>query len=129
VAYDIGEHERMPPERVEELLSLLRQEGAHTLQSSIHAHATFGDYDKARMAVRLGHELWGEDEAEVRERYLFVGDSPNDQAGFAFFTCSAGVANVARYVARLEPPPRWVAEHEGGYGFAEIVGHLLTLRR
>jgi HAD superfamily hydrolase (TIGR01484 family) len=129
LAYDIGEREHVPPERVEALLGLLRQHGAYTLQSSVHAHATFGDYDKARMAVRLARERWGEDEAEVRDHYLFVGDSPNDQAGFAFFTCSVGVANVARYLTRLAPPPRWVARQEGGHGFAEIVEHVLTLRQ
>jgi hypothetical protein len=128
LAYDIGERERVPQERVEELLGRLVAHGAYTLQSSVHVHATFGDYDKARMAVRLAREMWGEAEADVRERYLFVGDSPNDQAGFAFFTCSVGVANVARYVPRLAPPPRWVAQREGGYGFAEVVERVLALR-
>ena len=95
----------------------------------MHAHAIASDYDKAKMAARLCQERYGEDAATVRARYLYVGDSPNDQAGFAFFAHAVGVANVVRYRERLAPPPRYLARGAGGHGFAEVARVILGLRR
>jgi len=56
------------------------------------------------------------------------GDSPNDQAAFAFFHASIGVANVARYLPQLAPPPRFVTTASHGHGFAEAIAVLLEAR-
>ncbi len=68
------------------------------------------------------------DLAATRGDWLFVGDSPNDQPCFSYFPVAAGVANVRRYLDRLTPPPGYVADGEGGFGFAEIVSLLLANR-
>jgi hydroxymethylpyrimidine pyrophosphatase-like HAD family hydrolase len=94
--------------------------------STIHAHAYYGDHDKAKMLARLAAERWGDDAASLRARYLFIGDSPNDQAAFAFFPRSVGVANVARFERELRPPPGFVTPSEGGHGFAELVRRVLA---
>jgi hydroxymethylpyrimidine pyrophosphatase-like HAD family hydrolase len=80
------------------------------------------------MSARVASVLWGEQTEEVAARYAFVGDSPNDQAAFAFFETSIGVANVARYAAVLEPPPRYITPSVGGHGFAEAVDAILATR-
>lgn len=128
VAFDVNEHRHLVHAEIDRLADLARAHGAKVVVSSIHLHAFYGDHDKAKMLVRLARELWGEPEDDVRERYLFVGDSPNDQAGFAFFPLATGVANVRKYEAALSPPPSFVASREGGEGFAEIVRHVLANR-
>ena len=55
-------------------------------------------------------------------------DSPNDQAAFAFFDTSIGVANVTRYAADLNPPPRYVTQAGHGSGFAEAIEQIVAHR-
>ena len=128
LAMDIGETQQLPPAVVDDICRRIRAAGARCITSSVHAHAYFGDYDKARMCERVARDWWHEDLAATRGDYLFVGDSPNDQPCFAYFPLAAGVANVRRYLDRLAPPPSYVADHEGGYGFAEIVSVMLDRR-
>ena len=128
VAFDIGERQRLSPQQIAAIVEVITAHGARALVSTVHAHAYFGDHDKAAMLARIAGELWGDDAATLRERYLFIGDSPNDQAGFAFFPISVGVANVAQFADRLVPPPTYVTDGSGGHGFAEMVRALLALR-
>jgi hypothetical protein len=44
---------------------------------------------------------------------------------FAFFECSVGVANVARFAGRLEAEPKYITRGTAGAGFAELASHLL----
>jgi len=125
VAWDLHEVSDVSDEDAAKLADLCRQRGARVLISSIHLHAFYGDHDKAAMLMRLASELMGLDEDQSRERCLFIGDSPNDQAGFAAFTRSVGVANIAHYSDRLSPPPAFIASQPGGFGFAEIAEHVL----
>jgi len=128
VAFDIGETQHLPREAIDAIAARIRAAGARVLTSSVHAHAFYGDHDKATMCTRVAHAWWHEDLDATRDDYLFVGDSPNDQACFGYFPFSAGVANVRRYLDRLQPPPAYVADAEGGHGFAEIVNFLLGAR-
>jgi HAD superfamily hydrolase (TIGR01484 family) len=128
VAFDIGETQQLPRVTVDEIASRIRAAGANVVISSVHAHAFFGDHDKARMCERVARAWWNEELATTRGDYLFVGDSPNDQACFAYFPVATGVANVRRYLDRLEPPPAYVTDGEGGHGFAEVVSFLLATR-
>jgi hydroxymethylpyrimidine pyrophosphatase-like HAD family hydrolase len=126
VAFDIGENQHLPAGDVEAITAHCRRLGARTLVSSVHAHACFHTADKASMSARVAELLWSEPASEVAAHYAFVGDSPNDQAAFAFFNTSIGVANVARYAAALSPPPRYVTPSPNGRGFAEAVDALLA---
>lgn len=128
VAFDIGETQKLAPDEIEALTARCRELGARTIVSSVHAHACFHAADKAAMSARVAHALWGESEAAVAEHYAFVGDSPNDQAAFAFFAASIGVANVARYAQVLRPPPRYVTPSPSGHGFAEAIDAILACR-
>lgn len=124
-AFDVGELEHLTPDQIEAITSRSRALGAKTLVSSVHAHAFFHGADKAQMSARVASVLWGETAEEAAAHYAFVGDSPNDQAAFAFFHASIGVANVARYAAALNPPPRYVTSAANGRGFAEALGIIL----
>ncbi len=127
LAFDIGESQSLPAEEIAAIVSRIVAGGARSLVSTVHAHAFIGDHDKARMCVRIAREWWDEDLDATRQDYLFVGDSPNDQACFAYFPVSAGVANVKRY-AELSPAPVYLASAEGGHGFAEIAQVILAAR-
>ena len=96
--------------------------------SSIHVNGWFGVYDKLGMTKTLLRERFGVDLDAERDRYLFVGDSPNDAPMFAYFPLSVGVANVRRFAGRLEHAPAYVTASEGGAGFAELAARLLAAR-
>ena len=127
-AFDIGETQQLAAAEIDALTARCRDLGARTLVSSVHAHASFHAADKAQMSARVADVLWGESPTDVAEHYAFVGDSPNDQAAFAFFTASIGVANVSRYAATLRPPPRYVTPSPHGRGFAEAIDAVLAGR-
>jgi HAD superfamily hydrolase (TIGR01484 family) len=128
VAFDIGETQTLSQPTIDAIVTRIQQAGARALISSVHAHAFFGDHDKARMCERFALQFLDEDLPHTRADWLFVGDSPNDQSCFAYFPNAAGVANVRRYTDLLAPSPRFIADGEGGHGFAEIVSVLLAAR-
>ena len=128
VAFDIGETQHLAAAEIAALTARCRELGARTIVSSVHAHACFHAADKAQMSARIAKVLWDETEADVAQRYAFVGDSPNDQAAFAFFDASIGVANVTRYAPELDPPPRYVTRASHGAGFAEAI-ELIAAQR
>ncbi len=125
IAFDIGETVSLPKQEIDRLRDCMQAAGARVLISTIHAHAFFGDHDKAAMLERVVAHLWQEDLASTRDRYVYLGDSPNDQAAFAYFPLSIGVANVRDYAAHLHPPPAYVTEQPGGAGFAEAIDKIL----
>jgi HAD superfamily hydrolase (TIGR01484 family) len=102
--------------------------GATAKVSSIHVNGWFGDYDKLRCCQLMARELWGEELSEVRDRYTFCGDSPNDEPMFAFFPLAVAVANIVELQDRIAHLPAFVTPSAGGSGFAELVDHLLAQR-
>jgi len=128
VAFDVGEHQHLSAAEIADMTARCRELGARTIVSSVHAHAFFHAADKAQMSARVANVLWGETVEDVAEHYAFVGDSPNDQAAFAFFHSSIGVANVARYGDVLKPPPRYITPSTNGRGFAEAIDVILANR-
>jgi hypothetical protein len=125
IAIDHSEFAQLPPERIAQVVALMRAEGMNATVSSIHVNGWYGDHDKlsgARWAVRalLGREL----DTEL-ERWVYVGDSTNDARMFEHFPHSVGVANIRRFEAALAVKPRYVTEGERGVGFAEVVSAVL----
>jgi hydroxymethylpyrimidine pyrophosphatase-like HAD family hydrolase len=72
--------------------------------------------------------LYGRDLAGEIERWIYVGDSTNDQALFGAFPLSVGVANLRRFAAELHTWPAYITEGERGAGFAEVAHALLAAR-
>ena len=128
LAFDYAEFDRHPPETVQRVLDVLQRAGMQTTVSSIHIHGCFGDFNKWQGANWIVRELLGRDLAQELDRWVFVGDSGNDQAMFQHFTHSVGVANIARFVPQLTHLPRYVARGERGAGFAEVAQALLAAR-
>ena len=121
VAWDIGERVQLEAARIEALRALIEGAGARCVVSSVHAHAMLGDYDKANGVVRACEDVFGTQLGPTElERWLFIGDSGNDAAAFAYFPVSAGVANVREHLARLPVLPRYVSRADRGLGYAEI---------
>ena len=129
VAWDIGEHVKVPENEVSALARLVVAHGARTTRSTVHLHATYEGDDKASGALRFARTRFGDDPGAAVFRWAFVGDSPNDAACFAALRTTFGVANVRAFVSRLSVPPRWVAKEERGAGFAEIARAILDLRQ
>ena len=128
LAFDVGEEVQLPGADVDRLVAIIESEGARATVSSVHAHAQLGQHDKAKGAALAARELWQLAPETLRDSFLFVGDSGNDAAAFAWFTHTAGVANVTRFLDRLPVPPRYVARAECGAGFTEIAQTVLELR-
>lgn len=128
IAFDYAEFARHTPDTVQQVLAVLQRAGLQTTVSSIHIHGCFGDFNKWQGANWIVRELLGRDLAKERDRWVFVGDSGNDQAMFQHFTHSVGVANIARFVPQLAHLPRYVARAERGAGFAEVAHALLAAR-
>jgi HAD superfamily hydrolase (TIGR01484 family) len=120
LAFDYNEHVHLPPETVQQVLSILHAAGMHTSVSSIHIHGCFDNFDKWLGACWIVRELFDRDLTQELDRWVFVGDSGNDQAMFAHFTHSVGVANIRQHEALLQHLPRYITASERGAGFAEV---------
>jgi HAD superfamily hydrolase (TIGR01484 family) len=128
VAFDVAENEQLAPERVELLRLACEELGAHVVVSSVHLHAAFGAWDKAVGVVHAAGTALGLGEADVRDSFVFVGDSGNDAAAFSFFSCTVGVANVREHLARLPMAPGYVSSASRGAGFAELAMRLVRAK-
>ena len=116
---------RLPGDAVERIVALMEVEGMTARISSIHVNGWFGAYDKLTMTRSLLAEAFGIDLDAERERFVFVGDSPNDAPMFAFFPHAVGVANVRDFAERIAALPAWVTRQASGAGFAELADFLL----
>lgn len=126
IAFDYAEFAQHSPDTVQRVLAVLQREGMQTTVSSIHIHGCFGDFNKWQGACWVVRELLGRDLAQELDRWVFVGDSGNDQAMFEHFPHSIGVANIARFVPQLTHLPRYVTQGERGAGFAEVARAILN---
>nr|HET7858583.1 HAD-IIB family hydrolase [Caldimonas sp.] len=128
IAVDHGEFAHLGQQQIDAVVALMRAAGMQATVSSIHVNGWFGTHTKltgARWIVRrvLGRDLDGE-----RDRWLYVGDSTNDEPMFAAFPLSVGVANIADFADRLQRWPAYVTQLDRGRGFVEIAEALVDAR-
>jgi HAD superfamily hydrolase (TIGR01484 family) len=116
----------LPRADVDRIVALMEAEGMTAKVSSIHVNGWFGDYDKLAMTRTLLAEVFATDLDAERERFVFVGDSPNDAPMFAFFPNAVGVANVRPFLDRIATPPAYITQHAAGAGFVELADALLA---
>lgn len=128
LAFDYAEHAQLAPAKVQQVLDVLHRAGMHTTVSSIHIHGCFGNFNKWTGACWIAQALLGRDLPTELDRWVFVGDSGNDQAMFEHFTHSVGVANIARFADRLTHLPTYVTEGARGAGFAQVARAILETR-
>ena len=115
----------LPDQQVDRIVGLMEAEGMTAKVSSIHVNGWFGRYDKLDMTKRFLAEALGIDLDAQKDRFVFVGDSPNDAPMFGYFPLSVGVANVARFADRIATLPAFVTKSEAGAGFVELAERLL----
>jgi len=116
------------PEALDAIVALMTRGGMTAKISSIHVNGWFGSYDKLTMTRTMMDECFGIDLEAEKDRFVFVGDSPNDQPMFEYFPNTVGVANLKNFDDRLEHRPTFVTSHDSGSGFAELVGHIIRAR-
>lgn len=128
IAIDHSEFTQLPPEAIAQTLAILRAAGMNAQISSIHINASYGTHNKLVGARWIVRELLGRTLDDEMERWVFVGDSLNDQVMFEHFPHSVGVANVARFAPQLRYLPRYVTQAARGAGFAEMARAILAAK-
>lgn len=125
IAIDHSEFTHLPQQGIDEAVRIMRAAGMNATVSSIHINGWFGAHNKLEGARWIVRELWGRDLDAEMDRWVYVGDSTNDQLMFQHFAHSVGVANVARFVPQLQHLPRYITRGERGAGFAEVARAIL----
>ncbi|ART56634.1 HAD family hydrolase [Acidovorax carolinensis] len=125
IAIDHSEFTHMPQDAIDHAMHIMRNAGMNATVSSIHINGWFGAHNKLEGARWIVRELFGRNlDAEI-DRWVYVGDSTNDQLMFEHFPHSVGVANIARFVPQLTHLPRYVTQGGRGAGFAEVARAVL----
>lgn len=128
IAIDHSEFRHLNPDDIARVVAVLQQEGLKATVSSIHINAWLGTQNKLQAAHWVLQEMLGLDLSQPAEqaRWVYVGDSTNDQLLFEALPCTVGVANIARFLPELTHPPRYVTQAERGAGFAEVTRAILA---
>jgi hypothetical protein len=115
----------LPDAEIDRIVAAFGRAGATCKVSSIHVNGWYGDFDKRAGFFAFHADRYGAP-ADPSE-WVYIGDSANDAPMFRAFPASVGVANVRRWLPRMDPAdwPRFVTPAEGGAGFAQLVDHLL----
>ncbi len=114
----------LPRVEIDRIVAMMQAAGLTAKVSSIHVNGWFGAYDKLGMTRTLLAEVFGIALDAERQRFVYVGDSPNDAPMFEFFPHAVGVANVVPFLDRIATAPAYVTIGEGGTGFVEVVDML-----
>jgi hydroxymethylpyrimidine pyrophosphatase-like HAD family hydrolase len=128
IAIDHSEFAHLDAAAIDRVQALMQAQGLNATVSSIHVNAWFGSHDKWTGACWIVQRRLGRVLAEEVDRWVYVGDSTNDQVMFGRFVLSVGVANLRRFAGQLQTWPRYLTEGERGEGFAELARHLLLDR-
>ena len=124
IAIDHSEFTHLGDAAIAQVVALMHAHGLTATVSSIHINGWIGGHNKwtaAQWAVPL---LLGEPFEPAR--WLYVGDSTNDQVMFEHLPLTVGVANIARFWPQLRHRPAWVTAGDRGQGFAEVAQRLLA---
>ncbi len=119
---------RLSDTHVVRIVELMQSHGLTAKVSSIHVNGWYGCYDKLTMTRTLMRDAYGVDLDLDRERYAFVGDSPNDAPMFQYFPHAIGVANLRALATRIAHLPAYITRAECGAGFCELTDCILAAR-
>jgi HAD superfamily hydrolase (TIGR01484 family) len=125
IAIDHAEFAHLSHPQIEAAVAVMHHEGMNATVSSIHINGWFGEHTKLSGARWIVQRLLRRDLEAERERWVYVGDSTNDQLMFGHFPLSVGVANLMDFAGALTTWPRYVTEGARGAGFAQVVDRLL----
>ena len=127
LAIDHSEFATLDAAHIGRVVGVMQAHGMHATVSSIHINGWFGEHTKlsgARWSVQrvLGRALDVE-----RERWIYVGDSTNDQLMFGHFPLSVGVANLLDFADAWTVWPAYLTQRARGAGFAEVAERVARL--
>ena len=129
IAIDFCEDvEPLPPKQVERIKELFEEAGAHAKISSIHVNGWYGDFDKLSTARLWARERLGVELDAEPDRFVYCGDSPNDEPMFGFFPLSFGMANIKPFTGMMQWLPAFVTAEPCGAGFVQVVDAILSAR-
>jgi HAD superfamily hydrolase (TIGR01484 family) len=128
IAIDHSEYTQLPQAAIDQCVATMQAAGMNATVSSIHINGWFGAHNKLEGARWIVGELFDRDLDREIDRWVYVGDSTNDQLMFEHFPHSVGVANIARFVPQLTHLPRYVTQGERGAGFSELAHAILSNR-
>ncbi len=123
IAVDHGEFARLDAAAIARVVAVMRSEGMTATVSSIHVNGWFGDHDKLSGARWMSQRLFGRELDAAR--WVYVGDSTNDQTMFGHFALSVGVANLRDFADQMTTWPAYITQGERGAGFAEVAQRVL----
>ena len=129
IAIDHSEFAQLQAGSIEQVVALMREAGMNATVSSIHVNGWFGEHTKLSGARWMVRELFGRELDAELGRWVYVGDSTNDQLMFGHFPLSVGVANLHDFAARLHTWPAYVTRAARGQGFAELAFAVLGARQ
>jgi HAD superfamily hydrolase (TIGR01484 family) len=125
IAIDHSEFTHLSAEDIARVIALMQDAGMTATVSSIHINGWFGEHNKLEGARWIVRELFDRDLDAELSRWVYVGDSTNDQLMFEHFPHSVGVANIRQFEAQLTHKPRYLAQAARGAGFAEVTRAIL----
>jgi HAD superfamily hydrolase (TIGR01484 family) len=128
IAIDHSEFTQLPAGAIAHVVQLMREAGMNATVSSIHINGWFGSHSKWTAARWMVQRLFGRELQDEIQRWIYVGDSTNDQPMFERFPLGVGVANLRRFADQLTVWPAWITRGERGDGFAEVARALLSAR-
>lgn len=128
IAIDHSEFHHLGAEAIGQVVALMRAAGMNATVSSIHINGWFGEHSKLSAAHWMLRRLHGRALPDEIGRWVYVGDSTNDQQMFAAFPLAVGVANLRRFSTQLHTWPAYITEAERGVGFAEVADAVLAAR-
>ena len=118
----------LPPESLDEICRILREEGVEFKVSSIHVNFWQGRFDKMTGVRGFLAEEEGVSFESIAEGALFIGDSPNDEPLFEAFPHSIAVGNLRRFLDRLSSLPEYITVSDSAAGFCEAAAEILRKR-
>ncbi len=128
IAIDHAEFARLSQSQIDAVVAVMRDAGMNATVSSIHVNGWFGAHTKLSGARWIVERLLQRDLETERDRWVYVGDSTNDQLMFGHFPLSVGVANLMDFGSVLTTWPSYLTKGARGAGFAEVAARLLRLR-
>jgi HAD superfamily hydrolase (TIGR01484 family) len=128
IAVDHSEFAHLSPRQIGQVVELMRSEGMQATVSSIHVNGWYGAHDKPSGATWIVQRLLHRDLDAERERWVYVGDSSNDQRMFGLFPISVGVANLLDFADELQVWPAFLTNAARGAGFCEVAESLMAAR-
>lgn len=129
LAIDYAEQSSLGPRGADRLEAFLHARGVTAVRSSVHVNCWLGPFDKRSAVEQFLRSEWRTRLAPKERRFVYVGDSFNDQPLFEAFPLSIGVANVRAVLDRLEHPPKFVTRAPEGKGFGEVADAIARARR